>query len=145
MLTGILRREPTLEELRERERKATVSAKFLIDPALWAVSTIFFIVLPYAVWQTTHYMEFVFFCTGTYIAMIFAVWAGKKFISVTFLRWYTTWHEVQLDKELYNKLYFLAKNKYGYTNREAHVYAKETMECSINSILEMIEYEERKR
>lgn len=143
MLSGIFRRERTLDELKERAHKATVSAKFIIDPALWAVSTVFFIVMPYGVWWSTQDLNFTFFCTGTYIAMIFAVWAGKKFVSITFLRWYTAWHGVILEKELYNKLYFLAKNKYGYTSKDAHAYAEDTMECSINSILEFLEREDR--
>ena len=42
-------REVSLDELKERARKATVSSKSIINPALWAVSTVFFILLPYCV------------------------------------------------------------------------------------------------
>lgn len=146
MLSGIFRREKTLDELKERARKATVSAKFIIEPALWAVSTVFFIVMPYSVWWTTKDLSFTFFCTGTYIAMIFAVWAGKKFISVTFLRWYAGWHKLNLNKELYNKLYAIySQKKYGYTKKQVIQYTEEAMQCDITPILEFIEEQERRK
>ena len=143
MLAGTLTQERTIEELRDRAIKARLIAKSTIDPALWAVSTIFFIVLPCALWYTTRDVGFTISYVIAYILMIFAIWVGKKFVSVTLLKWYISWQRKQFQQEMYDKLFTFCQRKYKKSKREADEWARETMLCDVSSILEYLEREDR--
>lgn len=142
MLAGSISQERTLEELRDRAIKARLIAKSTINPALWAITTIFFIIVPYGLWQTT-YPGFTIAYIAAFIFMIFAVWIGKKFVSVTFLKWYIAWQGKQFEKEMYNKLISFYLRKYGKSTRKAEEWANETMLCDVSSILAFLEREDR--
>ncbi len=142
MLAGSISQEKTLEELRVRAIKARLIAKSTINPALWAITTVFFIVVPYGLWQTT-YPGFTIAYMAAFVFMIFAVWIGKKFVSVTFLKWYIAWQGKQFQKEMYDKLFSFCQRKYKKSKREADEWARETMLCDVSSILEFLEREDR--
>lgn len=144
MLAGSISQERTLEELRDRAIKARLIAKSMIDPVLWVVTTVFFIFMPYGVWYTTKDTGFTISYTAAFLAMPVAVWVGKKFISVTFLKWYVAWQRKQFQKEMYDKLYYFYLRKYENSSRKADKWAKETMLCDVSSILEFLENEERR-
>lgn len=142
MLAGTLTQERTVEELRDRAIKARLIAKSTVNPFLWAVTTIFFVVVTYGLWQTT-YPSFTISYMTAFIFMIFAVWLGKMFVSVTFLKWYIAFQGKQFQKEMFNKLYLFHLRKYGDSEREATKWANDTMKYDVNSILEFLEREDR--
>ena len=78
-----------------------------------------------------------------YILMIFAIWVGKKFVSVTLLKWYISWQRKQFQQEMYDKLFTFCQRKYKKSKREADEWARETMLCDVSSILEFLEREDR--